>query len=448
MKKAEQEQKRLLSDIEGSYTPVNNTDIDKGSLKDHGNFVFIMFFIQGVGLLLPWNTFITAHEYFKYKLKNDSHDDETFENAFSVSSQLPCTAALVVSLFLTGKISRSFRMILGLVVTALCFLTTDILVYVKTQTWTKSFFTLTLILVVVINICAGILQGTVFGMAGVAGPRYMQATILGMSIGGIIVALMSVVSLAAGDNIQKSALAYFTLSVLVIVTCIISYIALTKTKLMKFVLKKESDETNNDNISQSASLEKLQKYNGESNLSIGKQIWCIWKNIYTLACSVCLVFTVTIGLMPSVISNIVSVKKSNGSDWTNKYFPSLVCFLLFNCADFAGRLAGGYYQVVKAKGIGIPLLSILRIGFIPLFMFCNYQPREHMPVYFHSDSIPILLNFFMSISNGYLTSLCMMYGPQQVAEEYQEKAGVIMQLSLSVGLCFGAGLSYALVAII
>ena len=81
-------------------------------------------------------------------------------------------------------------------------------------------------------------------------------------------------------------------------------------------------------------------------------------------------------------------------------------------------------------------------------MFCNYQPRKHLPVYFKHDFIPIILNFFLSTSGGYLNSLCLMYGPQQVLEEDQEKAGVIMQLSITVGLCFGAALSYSIVAMI
>jgi len=336
-----------------------------------------------------------------------------------------------VNLFLTGKVSRGLRILVGLVITGICFLTTDVFVYIDTKQWTDKFFVITILLVILINACAGILQGTIFGIAGAAGPRYIQGTMVGMGIGGIMVAIANMTSLAAGHSIQKSAFGYFTTAVIVIIGCFISYILLSRTKLMKYYFNQRPTE----------------------NSHVAKQktsasVIYILKNIYPQALSVCFVFSVTLALQPAIISNIVSVNKDNGSGWTNKYFTTLMCFLIFNCGDVAGRVIAGNVLIVRGNGIGLPLLCFLRIGFIPLFMFCNYQPREHLPVVFNHDFIPILLNFFFAVSNGYLASLCMMYGPQQVPREYMEKAGAIMQLFLSLGLCVGAGLSYAIIACI
>ena len=40
-------------------------------------------------------------------------------------------------------------------------------------------------------------------------------------------------------------------------------------------------------------------------------------------------------------------------------------------------------------------LSVLRIGLIPLFMFCNAAPhsRQNLPVIFNSDTVSICLDF-------------------------------------------------------
>ena len=448
MAEEEDVQKRLLSDIEGVYNTITTLNVDQNFQKNRQNFVYFMFFILGVGSLLPWNTFITAHGYFKNKLRNDQHAMTTFENAFSVGSQIPATIASVVNIYLTDKVPRSFRMVLSLSLTLLCFLTTDIFVFVDTSTWTKSFFNITLILVIIINICAGIMRSIMYGIAGTVGPQYMQSLVFGISTGGIIMSLMSLLSLATQDDIKRSAFEYFTLASFVVVACIISYVALINTKLMKCVFKEQFQEKNKEYSDHSKSFENFPKCHGKSNLLMGNRTWYICRQIYPQACSCLFVFLINVALMPSVISNIESINKWNGSDWTNKYFAPLVCFLIYNCGDLAGRMVASYFQVVKATGVGLPLLCFIRIGFIPLFMFCNYQPRKHLPVYFKHDFIPVILNFFLSTSGGYLNSLCLMYGPQEVLEEDQEKAGVIMQLSITVGLCFGAALSYSIVAMI
>ena len=193
MPEVEDEQKRLLSDIERVYPTITTKDVDQNFQKNRRNFAYFMFFILGVGSLLPWNTFVTAHGYFRNKLRNDQNAMTTFENAFSVGSQIPATVASVVNLYLTDKVTRSFRMALSLSLTLLCFLTTDIFVFVDTATWTKLFFIITLILVIIINICAGIMRSIMYGIAGAAGPQYMQSLVFGISTGGIIVLNVTVI---------------------------------------------------------------------------------------------------------------------------------------------------------------------------------------------------------------------------------------------------------------
>ncbi|RXN27624.1 equilibrative nucleoside transporter 3 [Labeo rohita] len=40
--------------------------------EDSFNLVYIIFFLMGIGSLLPWNVFITAKQYWLYKLSNNS----------------------------------------------------------------------------------------------------------------------------------------------------------------------------------------------------------------------------------------------------------------------------------------------------------------------------------------------------------------------------------------
>ncbi|KAJ7373080.1 hypothetical protein OS493_014227 [Desmophyllum pertusum] len=93
------------------------------------------------------------------------------------------------------------------------------------------------------------------------------------------------------------------------------------------------------------------------------------------------------------------------------YFVPVTCFLLFNVGDFCGRLGASFVQWPGKDGIILPVICFLRVVFLPLFAFCNAVPRNNSRVFFHEDYFPIVFMVLFAISNGYLGSLCMMYGP-------------------------------------
>ena len=64
------------------------------------------------------------------------------------------------------------------------------------------------------------------------------------------------------------------------------------------------------------------------------------------------------------------------------------------------------------------MLAVLRVVFIPLIMLCNAQPR-HDPVIFHSDVFPVVFIMLLGLTNGYLGTLAMMYGPRFVTLSIQ-----------------------------
>lgn len=43
--------------------------------EDSFRLVYVIFFLMGIGSLLPWNFFITAKHYWLYKLGNSTHHD-------------------------------------------------------------------------------------------------------------------------------------------------------------------------------------------------------------------------------------------------------------------------------------------------------------------------------------------------------------------------------------
>lgn len=174
----------------------------------------------------------------------------------------------------------------------------------------------------------------------------------------------------------------------------------------------------------------------------------VFRRTYPTAFSVMVTFAVTLTIQPSILSGIRSVNAGNGSAITNKYFTAVVGFLIFNVGDFTGRIISGFVRIVGKRGPWLPIVCCARIAFIPLFMFCNFQPRHHLSVVFDHDAFPIVFNILFSVSNGYLASLCMMYGPERAPEGMMETAGATMQLFLTIGLGIGSLLSMAIVNII
>ena len=139
--------------------------------------------------------------------------------------------------------------------------------------------------------------------------------------------------------------------------------------------------------------------------------------------------------------------------YAQTFFVPVFCFLIFNVGDLTGRTLAGvvkFPSFANRSYMWIPVLA--RTAFIPLFMFCNIKLggglTNHVPTYFTSDWIPYFLMSLMGISNGYYSTLLMMYGPGTVAVEDVEWAGGTMLLFLVLGLTCGTFFSFPLRAII
>lgn len=167
---------------------------------------------------------------------------------------------------------------------------------------------------------------------------------------------------------------------------------------------------------------------------------------WVLGLSVFYVFCVSIMVFPAVSSGIQSVQKGEHSPWTTTYFVPLTSFLMYNVADFCGRQATAWLQVPGPTSRVLPALVLCRSILVPLLMFCNYQPRVHLhTVLFTHDLYPVILNCLLGLSNGYLGTLPMIYGPKVVPRELAEATGVVMSFFLALGLAVGSAFSVLIV---
>lgn len=175
----------------------------------------------------------------------------------------------------------------------------------------------------------------------------------------------------------------------------------------------------------------------------------ILRKTWVLGLSVFYVFCISIMVFPAVSSGILSVHRDTGNPWTTTYFVPLTSFLLYNVADFCGRQSTAWLQVPGPTSRALPVLVLCRSVMVPLFMFCNYQPRNHLStVLFNHDVYPVVFNCLLGLTNGYLGTLPMIYGPKVVPRELAEATGVVMSFFLTLGLAVGSAFSVLIVHLI
>uniref|UniRef100_A0A1I8HZM9 Equilibrative nucleoside transporter 1 n=1 Tax=Macrostomum lignano TaxID=282301 RepID=A0A1I8HZM9_9PLAT len=208
--------------------------------RDTLRLVYIAFLLHGVGILLPWNLFINAKEYFEnYKLNtNISREADyrhNFMNYIGLGSQLPNMLMLACNVFFQAvddqrRTGKNWQQKCRTSHYAVCVCaTTAIMALVDTSECPRLFFDVTLISVIVLNCCTGVYQSSAFGMAGVLPMTYSSAIVLGNNICGTVVAIVNIVSrLASSQNLQMTAVGYFSFSVVLLLICFSSLLILPK----------------------------------------------------------------------------------------------------------------------------------------------------------------------------------------------------------------------------
>ncbi|OON21837.1 nucleoside transporter [Opisthorchis viverrini] len=81
---------------------------------------------------------------------------------------------------------------------------------------------------------------------------------------------------------------------------------------------------------------------------------------------------------------------------------------------------------------------IRTLFFIPFFLFCNFGLSEpKLPVLVGNDHVYVFGIIIFAFTNGYFSSLTMMYAPKSCPPERAEVAGMLTAFFLTLGVCSG-----------
>uniref|UniRef100_W5UTJ4 Equilibrative nucleoside transporter 2 n=1 Tax=Ictalurus punctatus TaxID=7998 RepID=W5UTJ4_ICTPU len=456
-------------------------ETQEGAPRDRWHFVGIIFFILGLGTLLPWNFFMTASLYFNNRLNTSEWSNGTmtstkeyyFNNWMTLLSQLPLLLFTLLNSILYPRISEKIRIAGSQVFILILFILTAILV--KVPMVQDRFFSITMATIWFINSFGAVLQGSLFGLVGLLPQKYSTFFMSGQGLAGAFAALAMLMAIASDTNAETAALGYFITPCVGTLVTLISYLLLPKLEFARFYLNKSKGQSYEVDASRELLPKGIQE-NGEPNSQatdsvpngspcspesdVARQAFVsidaehdkqvkssvleVLKKIWVMAFCITFVFTVTLAVFPAVT---VDVKTVYEGKWEN-YFIPVCCFLLFNVMDWIGRSITSHVRWPSKESRLFPALVVSRVIFIPLLMFCNVQERHFMPVFFGNDWSFAIIMVFFSLSSGYCVCLSMSYAPQLVASQDGETAGALMTFFLALGLSLGAALSFLLRLII
>ncbi|KYN12744.1 PREDICTED: equilibrative nucleoside transporter 1 [Trachymyrmex cornetzi] len=421
---------------------------------DKYNLAYIVFYLLGINTLIPWSFFITADDYWMYKFR-EIHNNSTnlthtyaelleqktdlqasFTSYLSVASALPNTLFLILNAFISKKVSLTVRMVGSQCAILLLFILTTAFVEIKTDKWQNAFLIITLTTVALVNAASAIFGGSLMGIVGKFSPKYITAMSGGQALGGIFTALAEVCSLWIGASPVLSGLVYFIIGDTMLLLSLIAYILLEKAPFFKHHMIEKVPELDSD-----------YSINGEVSFSTSPSVSYarIIKRIWHYGVSIFLIFFISLAVYPAVTVLVESEYKGKGHAWNDIYFVPVVTYLIFSTGDYAGRVLCGILQWPRGKPWLVIFLSVARGIFIPAFMFCNAQPRHHLPVYIHSDIYYILITIAFAVTNGYLCNLTFILAPTVVDSQEKEVASAMMGAFLGIGLASGAALSLYMV---
>ncbi|EDW37152.1 GL25678 [Drosophila persimilis] len=400
--------------------------------KDRYKIVFFIFMLHGLGTLMPWNMFITAKSYFEdFKLgANNTVPTEvnyrsTFMQNMGFASQIPNLLFNWLNIFVNFGGNLTSRIVYSIIFEVVILLVTIVLAMMDSSQWPGIFFWATMVSIVLLNICNGIYQNTIYGIVASLPIKYTGAVVLGSNISGVFTTVMSIICTAFFDSKRTSAIYYFVTAIVILLLCFDTYFALPVNKFFRHY----------DQICQS------NEKKSDSRAELNVPYWQIFKKASPQLFNIFLTFFVTLSVFPAIHANI----KASDEDFfiSKDYFTLFTCFLTFNVFAMLGSLTTSWVQWPGPKFLVVPVA--LRLVFIPLFIMCNYIPPDMtrtLEVYFPNEWVYWGIAVVMSYSSGYLSSLGMMYAPQTVHAKYQTTAGMYAAAMLITGIFSGVMFSY------
>ncbi|KAK1226030.1 hypothetical protein PQX77_010989 [Marasmius sp. AFHP31] len=420
-----------------------------------------IYFVLGCAVLLPWNALITATPYFLSRLA-----DSPYQSTFSSYLSITFTASNFIFLThatLTSKETSPSRqtMVSLLWLSALCLLLTlSTLVQIS-----PGLFTTFVLLNGIAQACFGsYLQTSVIAVASRFGHSAVQSTLSGQAAVAVAVSTVQVLSAAASlgseatpngvstirdkEPEERAAFLFFGLSTIFLLASAAAQWWLVR--LPQYYTVAGSLEIDRHRVHGGGNADEVRALVSEGRsdpLNEKASIIRVCKRNVVYEIAVGYVFIVTLAVFPPITA---SVKPTNPK--THPLLFTSVHFLIFGAGDFIGRYLCSFPKLLIWSAYRLLALSLARTIFVVLFLMCNVSgpSTSNAPPIISSDFLFMFILLAFGVSNGYVSSLCMMAAPSlehnprlRGKREDVDVAATVAQFFLVGGLVVGSIASFA-----
>ncbi|KAG1753735.1 nucleoside transporter-domain-containing protein [Suillus paluster] len=424
-----------------------------------------VYFMLGAATLLSWNAMINANSFFMSRLSGSP-----LRQSFSSYLSSVFTASNVVALghaIVTSKQSSPSRRAfwstaLTSAIVSILFLTTFL------HPSSTPFFYFIMISAFSLSGCASYLSNSVFAGAALFGAPYMQSMMAGQAAVAVAVSGVQVISSAIsvwgttplapvtsdidsdGKAEEKSARIFFGISALYMIATLLAYKWLASLQVYTKTMGALEDDLKARVVSDEADERQALLPAALPSTVEDNQILRIFQTNLIYNFAVGYVFAVTLAVYPAIT---VTIKPTNPN--THPLLFSAVHFLVFSSGDLLGRYSCSFPKLIIWSARRILVLAVLRTLFIPVFLLCNVEHSFPVTPFINSDLVYMLLLCALGVSNGYVSTLCMLGAPSlehnirlRGRQEDVDVASTVAAFCLIVGLAVGGFASFGVRAVI
>lgn len=389
--------------------------------------------------------FLAAAPYFQTRFQDSESILQHFQSAITSVATVTNLGSMLLLSHLQSNASYPKRIIASLILNTIVFTLLAVSTSYFRDISSSGYLAFTLIMVFSTSCATGLLQNGAFAFASSFGrPEYIQAIMTGQAIAGVLPSAAQIATVLAVPSPNNwadvdaevadvrenttSAFVYFLTATAISVLTLVFVLPLLRKQNRILPSRAASSVISDDGVEENG------KHEVVSMLRL-------FKKLHWLAAGVFMCFAVTM-FFPVFTAKVVSVRPSDEAPrilQPEAFIP--LGFLVWNIGDLCGRLLPLLPFQTKARPIPLFIFSILRIGFVPLYLLCNIEGK--------GATVNIDLFYLLvvqggfGISNGWLGSSCMMAATEYVNEGEREASGSFMMTNLIAGLMVGSLLSFA-----
>ena len=392
--------------------------------------------------------FLAAAPYFQTRFSNNERILSSFQSAITSVGTVTNLTSMLILAQLQAKANYPRRIIAALLVNIVVFTLLAISTSYFRGVSSAGYLTFTLIMVFASSVATGLCQNGAFAFASSFGRKeYIQAIMTGQAVAGVLPSLAQIITVlsvplpdnwdeeaqaasASGKGSSTSAFVYFLTATLISVLALTAVFPLVRKHNRILQSQMEASFTSITSIEEAEQAKRKIV-----------SMWTLYRKLHWLAAAVFLCFAFTM-FFPVFTGKVLSVMPEDTAP--RLFQPSAFIplgFLLWNLGDLTGRLSTLLPWTPKARPLYLFIFSLARGGQIPLYLLCNIKDNGAI---INSDAFYlIIVSYGFGLTNGWLSSSCMMGAGEYVEDGEREAAGGFMAVNLVAGLTAGSLMSFS-----